>query len=174
MSACIDPFVGKILASWRYDITGLAPEMSVDYEAHLAECAHCHARQRLHRAIDLALIGLATISAIVFIFAFAVIHHFSPPHAILFEFGSICGFAFSALVWLLVALATPAPLMAKDAVKDAKDAVKDAKDAVKDAAMSGVRTLHDRLPDNLRDRLPEELRVKITGEHGEQISKFQG
>ena len=158
MSACIDPFVGKILASWRYDITGLAPEMSVDYEAHLAECAHCHARQRLHRAIDLALIGLATVSTIVFIFAFAVIHHFSPPHAILFELGSICGFAFSALVWLLVALATPAPLVAKDVVMDAKD-------AVKDAAMSGVRTLHNRLPDNLRDRLPEELRVKITGEH---------
>ena len=157
MSACIDPFVGKILASWRYDITGLAPEMSVDYEAHLRQCAHCHARQRLHRTIDLTLIGLATVSTIVFLFAFVVIHHFSPPHAVLFEFGSLCGVVFSALVWLIVAVSTPAPLMAKDAVKDATD-------AVKDAAMSGVRTLHDRLPDNLRERLPEELRVKITGE----------
>ena len=157
MSACIDPFVGNILASWRYDITGLAPEMSVDYEAHVNECAHCHARQRLHRTIDMTLIGLATVSTVVFIFAFAVIRHFSPPHALLFEFGSLCGCAFSALVWLIVAVSTPAPLVAKVAVKDARD-------AVKDVALSGVRTLHDRLPENLRDRLPEELRVKITGE----------
>jgi hypothetical protein len=158
MSACIDPFVGKILASWRYDITGLAPEMSVDYEAHLAKCAYCHGRQRLHRGIDLALIGLATVSTIVFIFAFAVIYHFSPPNALLFEIGALGGFGFSVVVWLIVAVSTPAPLVAKDAVKDARD-------AVKDAAMSGVRTLHDRLPDNLRERLPEELRVRITGEH---------
>ena len=157
MSACIDPFVGKILASWRYDISGLAPEMSVDYEKHLAECAYCHGRQRLHRGIDLSLIGLATVSTIVFVLAFAVIHRLSPPHAILFEIGALGGFGFSVLVWLIVAVSTPAPLMAKDAVRDAKD-------AVKDAALSGVRTLHDKLPDNLRERLPEELRVKLTGE----------
>jgi len=30
------------LSSWRYDISGLAPEMRVDYEAHLAECNRCH------------------------------------------------------------------------------------------------------------------------------------
>jgi hypothetical protein len=146
MSQCIDPFVGNILAGWRYDITGLAPEMSCDYEAHLAECAHCHSRQKLHRTIDITLITLATVSAVVFVFAFAVIHHFSPPHALLFEFGSLCGFAFSALVWLIVAVATPAPL------------------AVKDAAMIGARNLHDRLPENLRDRLPEELRLRISGQ----------
>jgi hypothetical protein len=149
MSQCIDPFVGKILAGWRYDITGIAPEMSGDYEAHLAECAQCHSRQRLHRTIDITLIGLATVSAIVFVFAFAVIHHFSPPHALLFEFGSLCGFAFSALVWLIVAVSTPAPLVVKDAVKD--------------AAMSGAQKLHDSLPENIRDRIPEELRVRISG-----------
>jgi hypothetical protein len=149
MSQCIDPFVGKILAGWRYDITGLAPEMSGDYEAHLEQCDQCHSRQRLHRTIDITLIGLATVSAIVFVFAFAVIHHFSPPHALLFEFGSFCGFAFSALVWLIVAVSTPAPIVVKDAVKD--------------AAMSGALKIHDRLPENLRDRIPEELRVRITG-----------
>lgn len=147
MSQCIDPFVGKILAGWRYDITGIAPEMSGDYEAHLAECNACRSRQKIHRTVDITLISLATVSAIVFVFAFAVIHHFSPPHALLFEFGSICGFAFSALVWLVVAVATPAPLV------------------VKDAAISGARNLHDRLPENLRDRLPEELRVRISGGH---------
>ena len=41
MSQCVDPLVGKILAGWRYDISGLAPEMRVDYEAHLAECQYC-------------------------------------------------------------------------------------------------------------------------------------
>lgn len=147
MSQCIDPFVGKILAGWRYDITGLAPEMSGDYEAHLAECAHCRKWQKIHRTIDISLIGLATVSAIVFVFAFVVIHHFSPPHAILFEFGSFCGFAFSALVWLIVAVSTPAPLV------------------VKDAAITGASYLHDCLPENLRDRLPEELRVRISGGH---------
>jgi hypothetical protein len=147
MSQCIDPFVGNILAGWRYDITGLAPEMSGDYEAHFAECMHCRSRQKLHRTIDVVLITLATVSAIVFVFAFAVIHHFSPPHAILFELGSLGGFAFSALVWLIVAVATPAPL------------------AVKDVAMLGARNLHDRLPENLRDCLPEEFRVRISGGH---------
>jgi hypothetical protein len=147
MSKCIDPFVGHILAGWRYDITGLAPEMSGDYEAHLAECVQCRSRQKLHRTIDITLIALATVSAIVFVFAFAVIHHFSPPHAILFEIGSLCGFAFSALVWLIVAVATPAPLV------------------VKDAAMLGARNLHDRLPEQLRECLPEELRVRISGNH---------
>jgi hypothetical protein len=147
MSQCIDPFVGKILAGWRYDITGLAPEMSGDYEAHLAECAYCHSRQKLHRTIDITLIALATVSAAVFVFAFAVVHHFSPPHALWFEFGSLCGFAMSALVWLIVAVSTPAPLV------------------VKDAALTGAQKLHDRLPENLRDRIPEELRVRISGGH---------
>ena len=35
-SECIDPIVGKILAGWRYDISGLAPEMRGDYEEHFA------------------------------------------------------------------------------------------------------------------------------------------
>ena len=39
---CIDPTVGDILAGWRYDISGLNPEMRTDYEQHLRECHHCH------------------------------------------------------------------------------------------------------------------------------------
>src|SRR3989442_441847 len=38
MSQCIDPIGGKILAGWRYDISGLAPEMRGDYEEHFAAC----------------------------------------------------------------------------------------------------------------------------------------
>jgi len=39
--------VGGILASWRYDISGISPEMRKDYEQHFAECAHCSGRQEV-------------------------------------------------------------------------------------------------------------------------------
>jgi len=146
MERCIDKVVGKILAGWRYDISGITPEMAVDYEAHFAACNHCRTRRRLHRTIDIVLIALATVSAGVFLLAFGVIHHFAPHHAILFELGAIGGFLFSVLVWLIVAVATPAPLV------------------MKDAALLGARHLHDRLPENLRERIPEELRARISQE----------
>jgi len=64
MSAkCNDPVVGRILAGWRYDISGLAAEMRGDYEDHFATCLHCKGKQRLHRTIDVGLIVVATISA---------------------------------------------------------------------------------------------------------------
>ena len=145
MSKCVDPIVGKILAGWRYDISGLAPEMRGDYELHFAECEHCRSRQRLHRTIDISLIALASVSAAVFLLAFGVIRYFGPRHALLFELAALAGFALSALIWLIVAVATPAPM------------------AVVDAAKLGARHVHDRLPQEIRERLPEELRVKITG-----------
>ena len=40
-TTCTDRVIGNILAGWRYDISGLAPEMRGDYDQHLAECAHC-------------------------------------------------------------------------------------------------------------------------------------
>ena len=49
MSECVDPIVGKILAGWRYDISGIAPEMRADYEEHFDACERCRSRQRLHR-----------------------------------------------------------------------------------------------------------------------------
>lgn len=145
MSDCVDPIVGKILAGWRYDISGLAPEMRSDYEGHFAQCEHCRSRQRIHRVIDVSLITLASISAGVFLLAFGVIRHFGPSHALLLELAALAGFALSALIWLIVAVATPAPL------------------AVVDAARFGARHVHDRLPQEIRERLPEELRLKITG-----------
>src|SRR5215472_13054510 len=145
MSECIDPVVGKILAGWRYDISGLAAEMRSDYEAHFAACERCRSRQRLHRGIDIGLIVLASVSAGVFLLAFGVIHHFAPRHTLIFELIALAGFAMSALIWLIVAVATPAPM------------------AVVDVAKLGARHVHDRLPAEIRERLPEELRVKITG-----------
>ena len=142
---CIDPIVGKILAGWRYDISGLAPEMCGDYEEHFANCEYCRSRQRIHRIIDVGLIALASVSAGIFLLAFAVIHHLSPRHAFWLEIAALAGFALSALIWLGVAVATPAPM------------------TVLDAAKEGARRVHDRLPKEIRQRLPEELRMKITG-----------
>ena len=146
MAECTDRVIGKILAGWRYDISGLAPEMRGDYEAHLAECEHCRSRQRLHRGIDIGLMVLASASMIVFLLAYGVIRHYRPSHAFWLEIGALGGFLLSMLLWLLVAIATPAPMV------------------VKDAAMTGARMGLDKLPEEIRDRIPEELRVKITGE----------
>ena len=145
MSQCVDPLVGKILAGWRYDISGLAPAMREDYEHHFAACEHCRSRQKIHRTIDVSLIVLASLSAGVFLLAFGVIRHFGPRHALLLELTALGGFALSALLWLIVAVATPAPT------------------TVVDVARLGARRVHDRLPAEIRERLPEDLRLKITG-----------
>lgn len=145
MSECVDPIVGKILAGWRYDISGLAPEMREDYDEHFAACQHCQSRQKIHRAIDVSLIVLASVSAGIFLLAFGVIRHFGHAHAFWLEIAALTGFALSALIWLAVAIATPAPT------------------AVVDVAKIGARHVHDRLPAEIRERLPEELRLKITG-----------
>jgi hypothetical protein len=145
MSQCVEPIVGKILAGWRYDISGLAPEMRADYEQHFADCEHCRGRQQIHRIIDISLITLASVSAGVFLLTFGVIRYFGPRHAFWLEVAALAGFALSALIWLVVAVATPAPT------------------AVVDAARLGARHVHDRLPAEIREKLPEDLRLKITG-----------
>jgi len=145
MSQCVEPIVGKILAGWRYDISGLATEMRGDYEAHFADCQYCRGRQQLHRIIDISLIVLASVSAAMFLLAFGVIRHFGPRHAFWLEVTALAGFALSALIWLIVAVATPAPM------------------AVVDVARLGARRVHDRLPAEIREKLPEEIRMKITG-----------
>jgi hypothetical protein len=145
MSECVEPIVGKILAGWRYDISGLAAEMRGDYEGHFADCQHCRSRQHLHRIIDISLIALASVSAAMFLLAFGVIRYFGPRHAFWLEVAALSGFALSALIWLGVAVATPAPTV------------------MVDVARLGARRVHDRLPAEIREKLPEELRVKITG-----------
>jgi hypothetical protein len=145
MSECVEPIVGKILAGWRYDISGLAAEMRGDYEGHFADCQHCRSRQHLHRIIDISLIVLASVSAAMFLLAFGVIRYFGPRHAFWLEVAALSGFALSALIWLGVAVATPAPTV------------------MVDVARLGARRVHDRLPAEIREKLPEELRVKITG-----------
>src|SRR5437899_4610589 len=145
MNECVDPVIGKILAGWRYDISGIAAEMRGDYEAHFAECEYCRSRQQIHRAIDVGLIVLASVSAGVFLLAFGVIHHFAPKHTLILELAALAGFALSALIWLIVAVATPAPA------------------TMVDVARIGARHVHDRLPAEISERLPEEFRVKLQG-----------
>jgi len=86
---CVDRVVGEILAGWRYDISGLAPEMREDYEQHFIECNRCRSKQRLHRTIDFGLIIIASGSAIVFLLAFGAIRHFNPARALLLEIAKL-------------------------------------------------------------------------------------
>jgi hypothetical protein len=142
MSVCTDRVVGKILAGWRYDISGLAEEMRGDYEQHFAECAHCRSRQRLHRAVDFGLLLLTTISGGVFLLAFIgvrfVLHN--PRGALIMEIIAVLGFLLSGLIWVLVAIATPVPVV------------------VADAARLHARKLQDRLPPQLRERLASAMK----------------
>jgi len=136
-SACTDRVIGDILAGWRYDISGLAPEMRGDYEQHLAECARCHSRQVLHRTVDIGLMIVATLSAGIFLLAFGAVRHFSPRHALVLELIALAGFLFFSVVWLVVAVATPAPVV------------------VADVARIHARRIHDKLPSQIREKLPE-------------------
>jgi hypothetical protein len=111
--------------------------MRSDYETHLAECAHCRSRQVLHRTIDIGLMIVAGISAVMFLVAFGAVRYFSPRHALVLELIALAGFLFFSVVWLIVAVATPAPVV------------------VADVARIQARRLHDKLPSNIREKLPE-------------------
>ena len=120
---CTDRVVGAILASWRYDISGISPEMRKDYEQHFVECAGCRARQKFHRSLDVSLAVLTSLSALFFFFALAVLRHIKPLEHVAFKtFGldiedtyhmlfsaGIAGLIFSLIALTLVLTATPVP-----------------------------------------------------------------
>jgi hypothetical protein len=120
---CTDRVVGAILASWRYDISGISPEMRRDYENHFAECARCSARQKFHRSLDVALAALTSTAALFFLFAVAVLEHVKPLEHVAFKVlgldifdmyhmlisAGIAGLCFSLIAFALVLMATPAP-----------------------------------------------------------------
>ena len=120
---CSDIVVGAILASWRYDISGISPDMRKDYEQHFAECPHCRARQKFHRSLDVTLAVLTSLAVFFFLFALAVLHHIKPLEHVAFKvFGldifdmyhmfvsaGIAGLCFSVIAFALVLMATPAP-----------------------------------------------------------------
>ena len=120
---CTDRVVGSILASWRYDISGIYPEMRKDYEQHLAECSHCRARQKFHRSLDVTLAVLTSLAVFFFLFALAVLKHIKPLEHVAFNIlgldlsdtyqmlvsAGVAGLCFSVIALLLVLTATPAP-----------------------------------------------------------------
>ena len=120
---CTDRVVGSILASWRYDISGITPEMCKDYEQHFAECPHCRARQKFHRSLDVTLTVLTSLAFFFFLFALLVFNHFkSVEHVAFNTFGldiadtyhmlvsaGIAGMIFSGILLALVLTTTPAP-----------------------------------------------------------------
>lgn len=120
---CTDRVVGAILASWRYDISGITPEMRKDYEHHFVECAYCSGRQRFHRGLDMALLVLTSLSVFFSVFALAVIKHIKPLEHVAFNMlgldisdmyhmlvsAAIAGVVFSVTAFALVLMATPAP-----------------------------------------------------------------
>jgi len=120
---CTDRVIGAILASWRFDISGISPEMRKDYEQHLVECTHCSARQRFHRSLDATLAILTGTAALFFLFALAVLKHVTPLEHVAFKIlgldifdiyhmlmsAGIAGLCFSVMAMALVLMATPAP-----------------------------------------------------------------
>jgi len=122
-NGCTDRVVGAILASWRYDISGITPEMRRDYEQHFIECPRCRARQSFHRGLDVTLAVLTSLAVFFFLFALAVLKHIKPLEHFAFNvFGldvadtyhmlvsaGIAGLCFSVIALLLVMTATPAP-----------------------------------------------------------------
>jgi hypothetical protein len=153
MTACTDRVVGDILSGWRYDISGITPEMRRDYEQHLVECDHCRSKQRLHRTIDVALISLSTASIAIFLLALAVLHRVQPHHrwilgqlhfwqmsfVLSLQAAAIAGLLVSLIIWVLVAVATPVPVY------------------LTGVALAQARVLQDRIPEEL-----EELKERLT------------
>lgn len=97
--------------------------MRRDYELHFAECAHCSARQRFHRSLDVTLAVLTSTAALFFLFALAVLKHIRPLEHVAFKVlgldifdmyhmlisAGIAGLCFSLVAMALVLMATPAP-----------------------------------------------------------------
>jgi hypothetical protein len=73
----------------------------------------------------------------LFLVAFGAVRHFSPRHALVLELIALAGFLFFSVVWLIVAVATPAPVV------------------VADVARIHARRIHDRLPSQIKEKLPE-------------------
>lgn len=132
---CTDHVVGAILASWRYDISGISPDMRKDYEQHLADCPRCAARLKFHRSLDATLAVLTSLAVLFFLFALAVLKHIKPLEHVAFNVlgldvvsmyqmlvsAAIAGVCFSFIAFLLVLTATPAPTYISDmAVERAK------------------------------------------------------
>jgi hypothetical protein len=73
---------------------------------------------------------------VIFLVAFGAIRHYWPRHALILELIALGGFLFSSVVWIIVALTTPVPVMLIGAAKQK------------------ARQVHEKLPPEIRDRIP--------------------
>ena len=149
-TSCTDRVVGAILASWRYDISGIYPEMRRDYESHLAECSHCSGRQKFHRSLDATLAILTSLAVLFFLFALAVLYHIRPLEHVAFNVlgldisdmyhmfmsAGVAGLCFSLIALVLVLTATPAPTY------------------LGDIAAERAKLIEKRLPDSIKSLRP--------------------
>ncbi len=149
-NGCTDRVVGAILASWRYDISGIHPEMRKDYEQHLAECSHCSGKLKFHRSLDVTLVVLTSLSVFFSLFALAVIRHIRPLEHVAFSMlgldisdmyhmlvsAAIAGVCFSVIAFALVLMATPAPTY------------------LGGIAAERAKVIEKRLPDSIKSLLP--------------------
>ncbi len=147
---CSDRVIGAILGSWRYDISGITPEMRRDYEQHLVECAHCRSRQKFHRTLDGSLAILTALSMISFLFALAVLQRVKFMEHVAFNLlgldkvsmyqmlvsAAFAGLCFSLIAFVLVLATTPASSY------------------LGGMAMERARTLEARLPESIRSLRP--------------------
>ena len=142
--SCSDPMIGVILSGWRYDLSGISPSVRGEYQDHLESCPHCRGKQRLHRTVDLLLLCATTLSFAAFLLAALVMHrlealthigtlhlHLHPelrvahvPQVITvsLEAVAIAGVVVSMLLWVLVAIATPAPAVITGFLRSRSDA----------------------------------------------------
>ncbi len=138
---CNDHVVGAILSGWRYDISGISPDLRVDYEDHLRACDHCRGKQRLHRTVDLLLFAVTALSCAAFLLAALVLHrirtyshlgmvhvhlrpeanlihsHIPASVAVSLQAVALLGVFVSMLLWVLVAIATPVPGMVSEMLR---------------------------------------------------------
>jgi len=136
---CNDHVVGAILASWRYDITGISPEMRKDYELHFVGCAHCRARLKFHRGLDVSLAVLTSLAVVFFLFALAVVQHIKPLEHVAFNVlgldisdmyhmllsAGVAGLIFSIVALALVLTATPAPSYLSDLAAERRKVIEE-------------------------------------------------
>jgi hypothetical protein len=102
--------------------------MCRDYEQHFADCAHCRARLKFHRSLDVSLAVLTSLAVLFFLFALATLQHIKPLEHVAFNIlgldisdmyhmfmsAGVAGLIFSVIALALVLTATPAPTYLSD------------------------------------------------------------
>jgi hypothetical protein len=102
--------------------------MRRDYEQHFFDCAHCRARLKFHRSLDVSLAVLTSLAVLFFLFALGFFQHIKPlEHVAVNILGldisdmyhmlmsaGVAGLIFSVIALALVLTATPAPSYLSD------------------------------------------------------------